>query len=98
MQAQRNKWSANWHESWFYYKIAGEPELTRDMPLLGKAKTDVVMDEAAHASYDVVRLLARYQCARDLMDEFGAARVHPLEAGQDWFGIADNPRYEEQGL
>lgn len=98
VQAQHNKWSTNWHESWFYYHLAGEPELTGDMPLLGEAKTDAVMDEATYASYDAVRLLAHYQSARDLVEEFCAVRVLPLKADQEWFGVVDNPRYEERGL
>lgn len=98
VQAQRNRWSSNWHEGWFYYQLEGEPELTGEMPLLGDAKAEAVMGDEVHAAYDAVRLLARYQSARDLMEEFCAARVLPLKADQEWFAVEDSPRYEERGL
>lgn len=70
VQAQKNKWTANWHENWFYYKVAGGPEISGGLPLLGDITIDAMLTDASHAAMDALRALSRYQCARDLVQEF----------------------------
>jgi hypothetical protein len=46
----------------------------------------------------VVDVLTRHQCARDLVEEFVCAKVLPLRAGQTWFDVKDDERYQARGL
>lgn len=56
------------------------------------------MGDDVHVAVDALRILSRYQCTRDLVEEFCCARVLPLKADQIWFDVKDEDRYKENGL
>lgn len=98
VQAQKNKWASSWTVYWFYCKLSGELELCGDMPRLGNVSAEAVMTDGCQAAVDALRVLARHQCTRDLVEEFLCAKVGPLKADQRWFVVKEDARYRDRGL
>ena len=79
-------------------KLEGKPDLCGKLSKLESATSEGVMTDACAAAMDVLRILSRYQCARDLVEEFVWSKVVPLRADQAWFAVKDDERYRGRGL
>ena len=84
VQAQKNKWPTEWLEHWFYCRLApdhGEgADLCGGLVPLGNVSVEGVRTEICCRVVDALRVVAQYQCAQDLFEEFLCAKVVPLRA------------------
>lgn len=95
--ALKNKWNEDWYKYWFYYSVplVEERDESRKLvkryplaakmgknafeckPILGSSKNSKICEKA-------YKLTACLQGARDLCEEYLAARVWPLKKGWDF--------------
>ena len=96
-QLQKNKWSEDWYKYWFYYSVSlveerdGSKKLLKRYPLaskmgenafeckptLGSSKNSKIYERA-------YKMNTSLQGARDLYEEYLAARVRPHKKGWDF--------------
>lgn len=79
-------------------RLEGEPSLYGKLLRLDSTISDAIKTDDCAAVVDALRALSRHQCAQDLVEEFVCAKVLPLRAGQAWFDVKDDERYQACGL
>jgi hypothetical protein len=92
--ASKNKWAENWYRYWFYHSVPLVEErddsrrIMKRYPLAAKMSKNVFVckpefpsSKSSRTCEKVYKIAASMQSARDLCEEYIAARIWPLRKG-----------------
>jgi len=92
IQAYRNKWPAEWTNSWFYHKIRLDPETNSSplwvakIPLLSKTQVVVPPDTAvANTFVALLRVVVKSFSTWDLIEQFSACQCFAI---REWWSVS----------
>jgi hypothetical protein len=106
--ASKNKWAENWYHFWFYHSVPLVEErddyrrIVKRYPLAAKMSKNAFVckpkfpsSKSSRTCEKVYKIAASMQSARDLYEEYLAARIWPLKKGWSFIRFHENGEGEK---